>query len=112
MPDPGVESGVYRPDNGRYGETTFHPGAAMIIEGVSPSTGVERRVEVVAATDGVRVGIRDRRLGSVLAFVTAPADEWITILTDRPEGPQTITGDTAGAARTLRVEVRRNEVLL
>jgi hypothetical protein len=82
------------------------------IEAVSQSTGVERRVEVAAAPDGVRVTIRDGRKGTVLAFVTAPADALTTVLTEQPEGPTGIRGDTAGAARVLAVEVRRNEVWL
>ncbi|HEX4608487.1 MAG TPA: hypothetical protein VH092_09800 [Urbifossiella sp.] len=84
----------------------------MLIEGVSQSTGVERRVEVAAAAEGVRVAIRDSRKGTVLAFVTAPADEMITVLTDQPEGPKGIQGDAAGAPRMLAIEVRRNEVWL
>ncbi len=36
----------------------------------------------------------------------------ITVLSDQPEGPTAIPGDTAGAARLLAVEVRRNEVWL
>ncbi|HEX4608916.1 MAG TPA: hypothetical protein VH092_11985 [Urbifossiella sp.] len=84
----------------------------MMIEGVSQSTGAERRVEIAAAADGVRVAIRDSRKGTVLAFVTAPADGLMTVLTDQPPGPQSVAGDTAGAARTLEIEIRRNEVLL
>jgi hypothetical protein len=82
------------------------------IEAVSQSTGVERKVEVTAAPEGVRVAIRDGRKGTVLTYVTAPADVLITVLTDRPKGPTAIPGDTAGAARVLAVEVRRNEVWL
>jgi hypothetical protein len=83
-----------------------------MIEAVSQSTGVERKVEVTAAPEGVRVTIRDGRKGTVLTYVTAPTDELMTVLSDQPEGPTAITGDTAGAARVLAVEVRRNEVWL
>lgn len=83
-----------------------------MIEAVSQSTGVERRVEVTAAPDGVRVSIRDSRKGTVLAFVTAPTDALMTVLTEQPEGPTAVPGDTAGAPRVLAVEVRRNEVWL
>ena len=83
-----------------------------MIEAVSPSTGVERKVEVTAAPEGVRVTIKDGRKGTVLAYVTAPADGLMTVLTDRPEGPTAIPGETAGAARVLAIEVRRNEVWL
>ena len=83
-----------------------------IIEAVSQSTGVERKVEVTAAPEGVRVTIRDGRKGAVLTYVTAPADELMTVLSEQPEGPTAITGDTDGAVRILAVEVRRNEVWL
>ena len=83
-----------------------------MIEAVSQSTGLERRVEVTATPEGVRVAIRDTRKGTVLAFVTAPTDELMTVLSEQPKGPTGIQGDTAGAARMLAVEVRRNEVWL
>jgi hypothetical protein len=84
----------------------------MLIEGVSQSTGVERRVEVTAAPDGVRLAFRDGKKGNVLAFVIAPADELMTVLSEQPAGPQVIPGDVGGVARKLEVEVRRNEVWL
>jgi hypothetical protein len=83
-----------------------------MIEAVSQSTGAERRVEVTAAPAGVRVAIRDSKKGTVLGFVTAPTDELITVLSDRPEGPTGIHGDAAGAGQVLAIEVRRNEVWL
>ena len=83
-----------------------------MIEAVSQSTGVERKVEVTAAPEGVKVAIRDGRKGTVLTYVTAPTDELMTVLTDQPEGPTAVHGDTAGAARVLAIEVRRNEVWL
>jgi hypothetical protein len=83
-----------------------------MLEAVSQSTGVERRVEVSPAPEGVRVAIRDGRKGTVLAFVTAPADELMTVLSEQPEGPTGIQGDAAGAGRVLAVEARRNEVWL
>ena len=76
----------------------------MTIDGVSQSTGIERVVEVGAAGAGVRLVIRDRKLGTELGSVTVPADELMGALTEQPKGPQTIAG--------LEVEVRRNEVLL
>ncbi len=79
---------------------------------VSQSTGVERKVEVTAAPEGVKVAIRDGRKGTVLTYVNAPTDDLTTVLTDQPEGPTAITGDTAGVARVLAIEVRRNEVWL
>ena len=83
-----------------------------MIEAVSLSTGVERKVEVTAALEGVRMTIRDGRKGTVLAFVTVPAEELMTVLTEPSDGPTAVKGDTAGAARVLAVEVRRNEVWL
>lgn len=83
-----------------------------MIEGVSQTTGVERRVEVTAAPEGVRVAIRDGKKGTVLGFVTAPTDELMTVLSEQPHGPTAIPGDTAGARQVLGVEVRRNEVWL
>jgi hypothetical protein len=83
-----------------------------MLDAVSQSTGVERRLEVAPAAEGVRVAIRDGKKGTVLAVVTAPADELMTVLTDRPEGPTGITGDTAGAGAVLGLEVRKNEVWL
>ena len=81
----------------------------MTIDGVSQSTGIERLVDVTATGDGIQVIIRDRNLGTELANVTAPADQLMTVLTDQPEGLQTIAGS---AGRALEVEVRRNEVWL
>lgn len=80
----------------------------MTINGVSQTSGLQRLVDVSAAGDGLRVGIRDRKPGPEWVNVTIPADPLMTVLTDRPPGPQTIAGD--GAA--LVAEVRRNEVLL
>lgn len=84
----------------------------MIIDGISQSTGIERLVEVSAAEAGVRVIIRDRKLGTELAEVTFAADQLMNVLTEQPKGTQTIAGNSAGTARALEVEVRRNEVLL
>src|SRR6478609_5617333 len=83
-----------------------------MIEAVSPSTGVERKVEVVAALVGVRLAFRDGKKGNVLAFVIAPADELMTVLSEQPSGPQAMQGDVGGVARKLEIEVRRNEVWL
>lgn len=80
----------------------------MIIDGVSQSTGIERLVEITATEAGVRIVIRDRKLGTELAQVTVPADELMSVLTEQPKGTQTI----AGSGRSLEVEVRRNEVWL
>jgi hypothetical protein len=44
-------------------------------------------------------------------IVTIP-DALITMLTERPEGPQTVIGMNGNQARGRKVEVRKNEVLL
>ena len=80
----------------------------MTIDGVSQSTGIERLVDVGAADAGLRLTIRDRKLGAELGRVTVPADALMGVLTEQPKGPQTIPG--GGTA--LEVEVRRNEVWL
>lgn len=80
----------------------------MTIDGVSQTTGIERLVDVGAADAGLRLTIRDRKLGSELGRVTVPADALMGVLTDQPQGPQTIA--SGGAA--LEVEVRRNEMWL
>lgn len=79
-----------------------------MIEAVSVATGDERRVEVAAAPDGVRVAIREKRRGTVMAGVTVPADGLMTVLSEQPAGSQVI----AGEGGELDVEIRRNEVWL
>jgi len=79
-----------------------------MIDGVSQTTGIERLVEVSAAEAGIRLGIRDRKLGTELAHVTVPTNVLMTVLSDQPKGPQSI----AGGGRMLEMEVRRNEVWL
>jgi hypothetical protein len=81
----------------------------MIIDGVSQTTGIERLVEVAAADSGLRLLIRDRKLGTELGHATVPAEELMTILSDQPKGQQTVAGSNG---RMLEVEVRRNEVWL
>ena len=79
-----------------------------MIDGVSQSTGIERLVEISAAEAGIRLGIRDRKLGTELSHVTVHAAQLMCILSEQPKGPQTLTG----GGRTLEMEVRRNEVWL
>ena len=61
------------------------------------------------ADPGVRLTVRDRKLGIAMGRIVVPAEALVAVLTVQPVGPQTIAGE-AGVA--LRVEVRRNEVLL
>jgi hypothetical protein len=79
----------------------------MVIDAVSQSTGSERTVLVEPAQAGVRLAVREK--DAELARVEVPADELLTVLTERPAGPQVIVAD---GAKVLEVEVRRNEVLL
>lgn len=81
----------------------------MSIDGVSQSTGIERLVEVTATDEGIRLVIRDRNLGTEMAYVTVPAEELMGALAEQPKGGQSIAG---GDGRKLEVEVRRNEVWL
>ena len=86
---------------GPLGFPSFTGSESMTIDAVSQSTGAERVVDVEASGDGILVVIRDR--DAELARVVVPADPLMAVLSDRPEGPQEVG---------LRVEVRRNEVLL
>lgn len=81
----------------------------MIIDGVSQSTGAERLVEVTADGSSVRLSIRNRKDAAEPVALTFTADALMAVLSEQPEGPQTITGTEP---RVLTVEVRRNEVLL
>ena len=58
---------------------------------------------------GLRLANRDRKLGIETGRAAVPADPLVSVLTERPVGPQTIAGETGAP---LKVEVRRNEVLL
>lgn len=77
----------------------------MTIDGVSQSTGAERLVDVEADGDGVRVVIREK--GGELARVVIPADPLMSVLAERPDGAQTVSGEGE-----LGIEIRRNEVWL
>jgi hypothetical protein len=82
----------------------------MTIDGVSQTTGIERLVEVAAEDSGLRVLIRDRKLGTELGRVTVPAEDLMNALTEQGKGARNIAGTSDGVA--LGVEVRRNEVWL
>jgi len=69
----------------------------MAIDGVSQSTGIERLVEISATEAGVRIVIRDRKLGTELAQVTVPADELMSVLTEQPKGGANHRGQRTGA---------------
>ena len=77
----------------------------MTIDAVSQSTGAERVVDIEADGAGVRLVIREKSVERARAVV--PADALMDILSERPAGPQTVSGD-----HPVVIEVRRNEVLL
>ncbi len=79
----------------------------MVIDAVSQSTGSERTVAVEPAPAGVTLAIREK--DAELARVEVPTDKFLTVLTERPAGPQAVA---AVDTKVLEVEVRRNEVLL
>jgi hypothetical protein len=76
----------------------------MTIDGVSQTTGAERRVEVGAADANLLMVIRDQ--DAELGRALLPVGEMMTVLADRPAGPHEV------GEPILMIEVRRNEVLL
>ena len=84
----------------------------MVIDGISQSPGVERLIDLSSAEAGVLLVISDRAGAQEWVRLVLPAEELIAILTDHPEGPQAVVGMSGDEARELKVEVRRNEVLL
>ncbi|QEL16636.1 hypothetical protein [Limnoglobus roseus] len=80
----------------------------MTINGVSQTSGQQRLVDIAPSGDKLQVGIRDRKPGSDWVNVVVPAESLLTVLTEKPTGPQAIPGDDA----TLVAEIRRNEVQL
>ena len=81
----------------------------MEIDGVSPSTGDDLVVEVGADGLGVLLVVRDRGGVGERGRAVAAADALAAVLADRPAGPQVLPVQGPGV---VRVEVRRNEVLL
>ena len=84
----------------------------MKLDGVSQSTGVERVVELSHDERGISFLLTNRIPSSMPERIVIAPDALITVLTDKPEGPQSVMGVTGGEAREMIVEVRRNEVLL
>lgn len=78
----------------------------MTIDGVSQA-GAERLVDVTAAEAGIKLVIRDKK--AELASLELAVEPLMAILTDHPEGMQSMAGGESG---TLEIEVKRNEVLL
>ncbi len=73
-----------------------------MIHAVSQTTGAERTVAVDTSANGLALAISESN--QELARAEVPADQLLTILSDRPE--------SSHAVGALRIEIRRNEVLL
>jgi hypothetical protein len=86
----------------------------MRIYGISQSSGVERRLHIEKAADGVVLIISDHDGNVERARITVPPDSLMATFMERAPGGITIEGRSppAGAKKLLNVEVRRNEVLL
>jgi len=83
----------------------------MKIHGVSQTTGSERIIELTSVHEGVFFVFHDQMGNMSERIVTVPK-ALISILTNRLEGQQTVIGMTGNESRGMKVEVRRNEVLL
>ena len=86
----------------------------MRIYGISQSSGVERRLHIEKAADGVVLIISDHEGNVERARITVQPDSLMATFMDRASGSVTIEGSSPsnGAKKLLDVEVRRNEVLL
>jgi hypothetical protein len=82
----------------------------MKIDGVSQSTGDERVIELSREERGESLLFSNKSWMPERIVVSPEA--LVTILTDRPEGPQSVMGFTGGEPREMKAEVRRNEVWL
>jgi hypothetical protein len=83
----------------------------MKIHGVSQTTGAERSIELTPTPSGVLFVFSDS-MGHTNERIVITPEPFITVLTDHPEGAQTIIGTSRKVARWIKVEVRKNEVLL
>ena len=83
----------------------------MNIHGVSQTTGAERRIDLTPTPSGVLFIFSDS-MGHANERIVISPEPLITMLTDHPEGAQTIIGMSRNEARGIKVEVRKNEVLL
>ena len=86
----------------------------MTIYGVSQTTGAERRLNVALGGEGVVLTFTDHAGGKERGSILVQADDLLAAVTDPlPEG-LTVEGIAPphGEKLRLRVEVRRNEVLL
>ena len=70
----------------------------------------ERLVELSQDDGGVKLEFSDK-VGSSERIVV-PTAALSTILTYRPKGPMSVMGTAEGEPREMKIEIRRNEVLL
>ncbi len=86
----------------------------MTIYGISQTTGVERRLSAALGGEGVVLTFTDHVGGKERGRILVQADDLLTAVTDAPPDGFTVEGISPphGAKMRLRVEVRRNEVLL
>jgi hypothetical protein len=89
------------------------PGALMIY-GISQTSGVERLLQCDRVGAGVLLTITDRVGGVERERIMVQAADLLSTVMDRPVGGVTIEGETPahGKKHLLDIEVRRNEVLL
>jgi len=88
--------------------------SAMRIFGISQSSGVERRLHIEKAADGVLLIISDHNGNVERARIMVQPDSLMDTFMVRSPGGVTIEGSSSsnGAKKLLDLEVRRNEVLL
>jgi hypothetical protein len=86
----------------------------MTIYGISQTTGVERRLSVALGGEGVVLTFTDHVGGKERGSILVQPNELLTAIMDAPPDGFTVEGISPphGAEMRLRVEVRRNEVLL
>jgi hypothetical protein len=83
----------------------------MKIYGVSQTNGAERVVDLSPSPSGLLIVFNDN-MGHTAERIVIDPTPLITVLTDRPEGVKTIVGKSGNEARGIKIEVRKNEVLL
>jgi hypothetical protein len=88
--------------------------SAMRIYGISQSSGVERRLHIEKAADGVVLIISDHEGNVERARITVPPDSLMATFMERAPGGVSLEGRSPSnePKKLLNVEVRRNEVLL
>ena len=86
----------------------------MKLFGVSPSSGVERRLYVERGADGIVLIIKDHEGGKEQERILVQTGDLLATITDPVPGGRTVEGVSLAHGRKtlLQVEVRRNEVWL